>query len=105
MPTKNFEIGSRVLVTTKTKQLTGTSLPSRTKGITVLKLDSGYNIGIKSNKIKSIKKLRDAKIEKQEKKSGINQDQNLPNITILHTGGTIASKVDYKTGGTYASFT
>ncbi len=28
----------------------------------------------------------------------------MPNITILHTGGTIASKVDYKTGAVYSSF-
>ena len=33
-----------------------------------------------------------------EKKKG------LPNITILHTGGTIASKVDYRTGAVFASF-
>ena len=105
MSTKKLTPGTRVQVTTKTKKLKGTYLPSRTKGITVIKLDSGYNIGIKSNKVKNIKTLRDSKIVKQEKKSQIKQNPDLPNITILHTGGTIASKVDYKTGGTYSSFT
>ena len=31
-------------------------------------------------------------------------DENLPRVRILHTGGTIASKVDYKTGAVVARF-
>ena len=33
------------------------------------------------------------------------KDNKKPTIAILHTGGTIASKVDYKTGGVIARFT
>jgi len=74
-------------------------------GHITLKLDSGYNVGIEVSKIKSIKKVaKDAKVKdfpapKVEKKTG------LPKITILHTGGTIASKVDYRTGAVYSAFT
>ena len=32
------------------------------------------------------------------------QDQSLPKVTIIHTGGTIASKVDYTTGAVIARF-
>jgi glutamyl-tRNA(Gln) amidotransferase subunit D len=34
----------------------------------------------------------------------VTQNKNLPKINLLHTGGTIASKVDYKTGGVIADF-
>ena len=34
----------------------------------------------------------------------VKKNPNLPTIAILHTGGTMASRVNYTTGGTYASF-
>jgi len=70
----------------------------------VLKLDSGYNIGIDKKKIKKIKLIKKAKKTKQKKKK-IKLNKKLPTVSILSTGGTISSKVDYATGGTYASLT
>ncbi len=70
----------------------------------IVKIKSGYNIGINKKRIKSIKVT--AKEQKTEKKGAeVKQNKALPKITILHTGGTIASKVDYKTGGVSAEFT
>jgi glutamyl-tRNA(Gln) amidotransferase subunit D len=77
------------------------------KNCLVLKLKNGYNIGIKFEKGVKIKKIRAAWkiVEKKEKKvKKIMFDKNLPMISIIGTGGTIASKVDYRTGGVYASF-
>ena len=63
----------------------------------VLKLKSGYNIGLEINKIIKIEKNQ--KIEKKiEKNQKIEKKDNLPNILLLSTGGTIASKIDYRTG-------
>jgi len=63
----------------------------------VLKLKSGYNIGLEINKIEKIEK--NPSIEKNiEKNQRIKKDNNLPNILLLSTGGTIASKIDYRTG-------
>ncbi len=82
--------------------------PELEKNIAIIKLDSGYNIGIDRKKIKKVTLLpqpatKEAKApEKKEKSSGSGK---LPKITILHTGGTIASKVDYRTGGVLALFT
>ena len=62
-----------------------------------LKLKSGYNIGIEIQKIKKIEVLASEKIEETsttDKKS----DASLPKILLLSTGGTIASKIDYRTG-------
>ena len=63
----------------------------------VLKLKSGYNIGLEINKIEKIEKK--PTIEKIiEKNQEIKKNTNLPNILLLSTGGTIASKIDYRTG-------
>lgn len=78
-------------------------MPSSTKSITVLKLNSGYNIGIDKKRIKSIKKIKSLKSKKVSKEK-IKFNKNLPTILILHTGGTIASKVDYETGAVTAKF-
>ncbi len=70
----------------------------------VLKLESGYNIGIKKNKIKKLKKIKDYK-PGQIKKKPLKERKDLPAVSILSFGGTISSKVDYRTGGTYADYT
>ena len=62
-----------------------------------LKLKSGYNIGIEINKIKKIEVLTSEKIEKKSSPN-IKSDSSLPKILLLSTGGTIASKIDYRTG-------
>ena len=63
----------------------------------ILKLKSGYNIGLEINKIEKIEKNTSVE-EKIEKNQKIEKKDNLPNILLLSTGGTIASKIDYRTG-------
>jgi glutamyl-tRNA(Gln) amidotransferase subunit D len=63
----------------------------------VLKLNSGYNVGLEIDKIENIEKLSvPEKII--EKKQNLETNPSLPKILLLSTGGTIASKVDYRTG-------
>jgi len=97
--------GDTVVVETKDKRLNGILMPvpETEEDIVILKLESGYNIGIDKSKIKSIKLVK-AYAEKKQKTAEIKADKKLPTISILHTGGTIASKVDYKTGGVIAKF-
>ena len=64
-----------------------------------VKLKSGYNVGLAIDAIKEISKvvapsdgIKQVAEKKTEKRAG------LPNILLLTTGGTIASKVDYRTG-------
>jgi glutamyl-tRNA(Gln) amidotransferase subunit D len=63
----------------------------------VLKLKSGYNVGLEISKIENIEKNQSAE-KIVEKKENIEKNDNLPNILLLSTGGTIASKIDYRTG-------
>lgn len=63
----------------------------------VLKLKSGYNIGIEFEKIEKIEKIGQAETN-TENSQIVDKDEKLPKILLLSTGGTIASKVDYRTG-------
>ena len=63
----------------------------------VLKLKSGYNIGLEVAKIERVEKDQ-IKEEKFEEKKEMKETEGLPKILLLSTGGTIASKVDYRTG-------
>jgi len=63
----------------------------------VLKLKSGYNIGLEIEKIEKIEKNPHVEKNIQQNKE-IEKNKNLPNILLLSTGGTIASKIDYRTG-------
>ena len=70
-----------------------------------LKLKNNYNIGIKVSEIQEIKKIgkREASYKIPEKEFPKNKD--LPNVTLLGTGGTVASRLDYTTGAVIPSFT
>ena len=73
---------------------------NETKDFIYLKESSGYNVGVSKSKVKNFELLEEKKTVK-EKKSKANKGE----IVILHTGGTIASKVDYSTGAVNSSFT
>ena len=92
------EPGDRVLVRLKNKEdeEQGVLLESHEPGILLLKLDSGYNIGIKKLDIKKIKILKE---RKEEEKSKAIKNTGKPRIDIILTGGTISSSLDVKTGG------
>ncbi len=99
--------GDKVKIISGSEEFTGVLMPRpQTLGsdIMVIKLDNGYNIGIESSRITSVELLSRYE-KKEEKKSEVKQKKGLPKISILHTGGTIASKIDYRTGGVVCAFT
>ena len=96
--------GDRVLVDTADKQFEGIIMPSPIKTSIVVKLDSGYNVGIPKKTVKSLKVLKKYK-EPKSTVGKLTVSKHKKIITILHTGGTIASKVDYETGGVVAKYT
>ncbi len=101
-----LEEGQLVKITDGKQEQIGNIIPSsgRDLGILRLKLNSGYNIGIKiSDKLK-VEKLEGSKKVSKGKKMDVKQKSGLPKISILHTGGTIASRVDYRSGAVYSSF-
>ena len=73
-------------------------------GFIVLKLDSGYNIGvcIEDATIKVIKKGIKPKISYD--KLELSKKDDKIDISIISTGGTISSIIDYKTGAVHPAF-
>ena len=71
----------------------------------VVKLKTGYNVGIHVDRIREIEEIgyKEAvyKIPEQEFPSR----SDLPDVTLLGTGGTIASRLDYRTGAVIPAFT
>ncbi len=63
----------------------------------VVKLGSGYNVGINVDEIQNIEIVSSSEV-KSKKSEERKEDPALPKILLLSTGGTIASKVDYRTG-------
>ncbi len=72
-------------------------VPKDEKGIILLKLDSGYNLGFRKKDILDIKFLK--KSEEKEEKTEIKEDKGKPNIAMIITGGTIAARLNPKKGG------
>ena len=75
----------------------GILLESPEPGIVLLKLDSGYNIGLIKKEILNLKILK--KAEKRKEEPEIKKHGDKPNIGMVITGGTISSSLDSKTGG------
>ncbi len=101
------EYGDEVKVHTKEQVYEGTMLPRPEifeENYTIIKLDNGYNIGIDNKRIEKIEVLRKYE-KKKEEKHKLSHNKNLPTVSILSFGGTISSRVDYRTGGVYADYT
>jgi glutamyl-tRNA(Gln) amidotransferase subunit D len=95
------EIGDFIRVTKGNQVYEGILIPRSEYGDEehiVIKLKSGYNIGLRITP-----ETRIEKIGKGEKPAFVapplpEQNPSLPKIAIISTGGTIASRVDYRTG-------
>ena len=98
-----MESGDKITLETKKESITGFLMPNSDEKTLVLKLSNGYNIGVNRNSIVKTKVLEKVKTQKAAK-TAVKGKKGLKKIVILHTGGTIASKVDYKTGGVIAGF-
>jgi len=70
----------------------------------VLKIQSGYNIGVDVRSITAIDELgrREAHYKIPERAFPVSPDK--PNVKLLGTGGTIASRLDYRTGAVIPAF-
>jgi glutamyl-tRNA(Gln) amidotransferase subunit D len=97
-----LDLGDRVSAVRYGVTYEGILMPSRREGYVVLKLDNGYNIGLKlsESKVALVGKGKETKppVKPLKRRDG------LPMVSILSTGGTIASKVDYRTGAVTSQF-
>jgi len=95
---EKISIGDRVQIEKGKNSFEGIVMPNTgDPDVLVVKLNNGYNVGLEIGDIK-IKKMPPLK-RPAARKFKYEYDKSKKNILILHTGGTIASKIDYETGG------
>lgn len=70
------------------------------ESIVTIKLDSGYNVGVALSDLDSLSLVSKAE-SKQPKKREIPMDKSKKTVSVISTGGTIASYVDYRTGAVH----
>ncbi len=72
--------------------------PESERGVVLLKLDSGYNIGFNKKDVLKIEVIEKSREEKEEK-TELKRDPEKPNIAMVITGGTIAARLNPRKGG------
>ncbi|ELY90368.1 glutamyl-tRNA(Gln) amidotransferase subunit D [Natrialba hulunbeirensis JCM 10989] len=116
--------GDRVRVDRADRTYEGVLLPSSTDEQLVVKLEGGYNVGVDRDGADisvlaedvyeidgdadgddAVDAAEDADADADDDASDeVEFDDDLPTISLISTGGTIASTVDYRTGAVTAQF-
>jgi glutamyl-tRNA(Gln) amidotransferase subunit D len=103
------KIGSIIRVTTKSNEVFEGSLIPRSEYSDpthiVLKMKNGYNIGISLERTETLEVLGEGEKPHFTKPSPPADQAGLTKVAIISTGGTIASRVDYRTGAVQPALT
>jgi glutamyl-tRNA(Gln) amidotransferase subunit D len=92
-------VGDIVKVTSKGKTYEGILIPRSGEGTAIIvKMKSGYNIGIEAYADLEVEKIGKGTKPTFASPPIPKQNPALPHVVIMSTGGTIASRVDYRTG-------
>jgi glutamyl-tRNA(Gln) amidotransferase subunit D len=107
--TSKIRVGDTISIIQDQVEHTGVLMPRSQIGSDsvhiVIKLSSGYNLGIRINQETIIGRVKTG-ARKQVVRTEIRPETEiLPRVSILSTGGTIASKVDYRTGAVNPALT
>ncbi|MBN1763036.1 MAG: Glu-tRNA(Gln) amidotransferase subunit GatD [Methanomicrobia archaeon] len=105
-----FDEGDRIRIRKETDSgvavYEGIFMPTASRNI-VIKLDSGYNVGIQPENVEIEVVSKAGALKEPSMREGAKEgkkEERLPSLAILSTGGTIASKVDYRTGAVSPQF-
>ena len=82
----------------------GLALPPSGKSLVTMKLQNGYNVSFPESYVESVEEMEEAPEISEPETTEEPQDESLPLVHLIHTGGTIASEVDYATGAVTARF-
>ena len=91
----NFSSGDYIRLRLAQEEIEGQVLLSHDSSIVLLKLNSGYNIGIPKDNILGSRILK--RYKEQPSEFQIPENIGMPKIVLGVTGGTIASKLDRAT--------
>jgi glutamyl-tRNA(Gln) amidotransferase subunit D len=96
------EIGDVIRITKDDETYEGILIPRSEFGDEkhiIIKLKSGYNVGVRIESTTSIEKVGEGVKPAFTPPPLPKHKKGLPKVAIVSTGGTIASRVDYRTGG------
>ncbi|MFX1417155.1 MAG: asparaginase domain-containing protein, partial [Promethearchaeota archaeon] len=104
------KVGDTIRIQRDGKEYTGILMPRVQIGgdpdHIVIKLSTGYNVGVRLSADSELQRIRaGGKVRRASERHLPSPNTKLPSVTILSTGGTIASKVDYRTGAVNPALT
>ncbi len=103
------KIGSLVRITSKSGEVFEGALFPRSEyadpSHIVLKMKNGYNIGIHYERTEKVEIIGEGEKPHFTKPPSPPKHVGLPRVAIISTGGTIASRVDYRTGAVQPALT
>lgn len=102
------EIGDLIRITKNGQVYEGILIPRSEYGDekhVVIKLKSGYNVGIQITPDTKMERIGKGVKPTFTTSPPPEQNPKLPKVTIISTGGTIASRVDYRTGAVRPALT
>ncbi len=103
----NTRVWGQAVIETTRGRFTGTILPRAENDDDqhiVLKIPTGYNVGVDIRTINEMKETGYKKAVYQIPEKEFPITPGLPNVKLFGTGGTIASRLDYRTGAVIPAF-
>ena len=103
----NVRVWGTAEIETSRGNFTGTVLPRAENDDPfhiVLKIITGYNVGIDIHTITGMKETGYKKANYKVPEKEFPYTEGLPHVKLLGTGGTIASRLDYRTGAVIPAF-
>ncbi len=103
----NVRVWGQAVVETSRGPFTGTILPRSENDDDqhiVMKIITGYNVGIDISTITDMKETGYKKANYKIPEKEFPYTQGLPKVKLIGTGGTIASRLDYRTGAVIPAF-
>lgn len=103
----NVRVWGKAVIDTTRGEFKGTVLPRAENDDDrhiVIKIETGYNVGIDIATINSMKEVGYFKATYKIPEKEFPVTPNLPKVKLLGTGGTIASRLDYRTGAVIPAF-
>ena len=103
-----FNIGDKIRVKKDDNIYEGILMPHHRfsdEDIVTLKLDNGYNIGIEVDEGTELELIEESGEKEEIEKAPAEFDEEKADISIISTGGTIASYVEYRTGAVHPAET
>lgn len=103
----NVRVWGQAVVTTTRGNFIGTVLPraeNDDQNHIVLKIPTGYNVGVAVDTISDMKETGYKKANYKIPEKEFPYTKGLPRVKLIGTGGTIASRLDYRTGAVIPAF-